>query len=65
MMQSIAFLIYELNKCAATLAQQNADEFLDQLAQTKSTFLDPLYKYDLRINISVTLVISNTRVWGI
>ena len=41
MMQSIACLIYEMNKCAVALTQQNADEFLAHLSQTKSTFIDP------------------------
>ena len=36
MMQSIAFLIYEINKCSVTMTQQNAAEFMTQFAQTKA-----------------------------
>ena len=43
MMQSIAFLIYEMNKCAIALNQKNADEFMAHLGQTKSTVLYPHY----------------------
>ena len=38
MMQSISFLIYEMNKCSIALTQQNASELTTHLSQTKSTF---------------------------
>ena len=38
MMQSIAFVIYEMNKCAVTTTRQNTGEFMSQLVQTKAIY---------------------------